>query len=348
MEEKNVFFESVFFLLLVVVYVLIGLILSHIVIEMLHLTEKVTPQEQNQIIIGAIALSMILSFFTRGIVKRWLRDFADTLNHVDKLTFISILSGIIVGSVFALPFALAFSKYVYVVLLVVLLSLIIFSFIFYVKRNEIFRLAGIEDVPCNNSYILDTSVLIDGRIVDVLEKTDLLDGNIYIPDVVMSELRRIADSKDDLEKRHRGRRGMEVVDKIKNMYSKKVIFIKTMKGLPVDEILVEEARKRNSYLVTTDFNLEHTARPQGVKVINFNEIFYLLSPPVMPGDIINVKIVKKGKEPYQGIGFLVDGTMVIVEGGESYIGRTVKVKIHNVKQTSSGRLLFGLILEEGG
>ncbi len=347
MKRHNVFNESLFFLLLVIIYVLIGITSARVVIEMLHFTEKITPTTQNQITIGAVVIAMILAFFTRGIVKNWLSDFAETIRHTDRATVIAILLGIITGSVFAIPFALAFSKYIYVVLLITLLSQILFSFIFYVKRYDAFRGKGdLEGRKCQPSYILDTSVLIDGRIVRLLEATDCLDGLIYIPDLVMNELRKIADSKEDLAKRQRGRRGIEVVEKIRMLRPDKVKFIKTARGKPVDEILLDEARKRDSYLVTTDFNLEHTARPQGIKVINFNEIFYLLSPEIMPGDVIDVKIVKKGKEPYQGVGFLIDGTMVVVHAGEFHIGKTVKVKVQNVKQSQTGRILFASLIEE--
>ncbi|NOZ91696.1 MAG: PIN domain nuclease [Dictyoglomi bacterium] len=349
MKKQNVFNESLFFLLLVIIYVLIGITTARVIIEMLHFAEKITPQTQSQITIGAVAFAMILAFFTRGLVKKWMHDFSETIKHTDRATVMSILLGIITGSVFAIPFALAFSKYIYIVLLITLLSQVFFSLIFYVKRYEAFKGVEVstgEGDMCQPSYILDTSVLIDGRIVRLVENTDCLDGTIYIPDLVMNELRKIADSKEESSKRQRGRRGMEVVEKLRKLRPKKVIFIKTGRGKPVDEILIDEAKKRKGYLVTTDFNLEHTARPQGVKVINFNEIFYLLAPEVMPGDEIEVKLVKKGKEPYQGVGFLVDGTMVIVQAGEFHIGKTVRVRVQNVKQSQTGRILFATIIDE--
>ncbi|GEM_PF-2287301 len=351
MKKHNVFGESLFFLFLVIIYVLISITLSNALIEMLHFTESITPKVENEIIIVAVIIAMILSFLTRRIVRMWLHDFVDTIKHTDKGTVLSILLGIITGSIFAIPFSLALSKYEYVVLLITLLSQIIFTIVFYVKGHELFhgRFKHIEksENSCEQSFILDTSVLIDGRILNLLKTTDLLDGILYIPDLVMNELRKIADSKEDPSKRQRGRRGMEVVEKIRQLRSEKVIFIKTERGKPVDELLIDEAKKRHAYLVTTDFNLEHTARPQGVKVINFNEVFYALSPEVMPGDELEVKIVKKGKEPYQGVGFLVDGTMVIVQAGEFHIGKTVRVRIQNVKQSQTGRILFATIVDEG-
>ncbi len=346
MKRQNVFLDSLFFLLLVIIYVLIGLTLSHLVVELLHYAEKITPDMQRNIVISSVVVAMILAFFTKNAVKRWLVHFADAVKHTDKITILAISLGVVTGSVFALPFAMAFSKYIYVVLLIILLSQIIFSIIFYAKRFDVFKGASHGGTTCEPAYVLDTSALIDGRIVRVLEETDLLDGIIYIPDLVMGELRKIADNKDDTVKRMRGRRGMEVVDKIKKLKPNKVKFIRISRGKPVDELLIDEAKKRNAVLVTTDYNLEHTARPQGVKVINFNEIFYILSPEVMPGDVIEVKIVKKGKEPYQGVGFLVDGTMVVVQGGEFYMGKTLKVRVHNVKQSQTGRILFANLIDE--
>jgi rRNA-processing protein FCF1 len=188
--------------------------------------------------------------------------------------------------------------------------------------------------------ILDSSVIIDGRAADIIS-SGFMPGKILIPRFVLMELQLIADSSNSL-KRNKGRRGLDIVDRlIKDFPSDVSVYygdIETVKD--VDEKLVELCKFLNATLVTPDLNVNKVAKIQGIPVMNVNELSNAVKPMFIPGDQITINIVKDGKEPKQGIGYLNDGTMVIVENGRVYIGKTVSVIVNSVMQTSAGRLVF--------
>lgn len=191
--------------------------------------------------------------------------------------------------------------------------------------------------------ILDTSVIIDGRIAEIM-KTGFLEGPIVIPEFVLVELRHIADSADDL-KRARGRRGLDVLKKIQNDYGIEIYNTeseKSLKEIPeVDVKLLKLAQMMNGKVVTNDFNLNKVASINGVDVLNINELANTLKPVVIPGEKMTVTPVKQGKDPNQSIAYLDDGTMVVLEDGRKQIGQTCEITVTSVLQTSAGRMIFG-------
>lgn len=202
-------------------------------------------------------------------------------------------------------------------------------------------------VPTLKPKLLDTNVIIDGRIADVC-KAGFLEGQIYIPRFVLEELQQIADSSDSL-KRARGRRGLDILNQ---MRKEPTIDLKTHDAQDVevagevDALLVRLAQQLDALIVTNDFNLNKIAELQGVKVLNVNELANALKPVVLPGEDIRVLIIKEGKESNQGIGYLDDGTMIVVEGGRHAIGETMDVVVTSVLQTVAGKMIFAHIKSE--
>lgn len=192
-----------------------------------------------------------------------------------------------------------------------------------------------ENLP---EKLLDTSALIDGRIADVVE-TGFLEGILVVPRFVLNELQGVADSSDSL-KRQRGRRGMEVLTRLKETGQAKVRIIDDDASGPVDQKLVIVARRRKAAILTTDYNLNQVARLQGVKVLNVNSLAQAIRPVVLPGEVFRVKVIKEGKSYGQGVGYLDDGTMVVVENGRDIIGAETDVSVTSVLQTPAGRMVF--------
>jgi uncharacterized protein YacL len=209
-----------------------------------------------------------------------------------------------------------------------------------------FRLADLRerwhgDVPRVAPKIVDTSVIIDGRIHDVIE-SGFLDGRLLVPQFVLRELQQVADSSDPL-KRARGRKGLETLQSIKKISSVEVEI--TPSDFPeireVDLKLIELARRTGGKLVTNDFNLNKVARVRDVPVLNINELANALKPVVLPGEPMRVFILKEGKEPNQGVAYLDDGTMVVVDDGKGLVGQTVEIVVTSVLQTTAGKMFFG-------
>lgn len=190
--------------------------------------------------------------------------------------------------------------------------------------------------------IFDTSVIIDGRIADIM-KTGFLEGRIVIPEFVLVELRHIADSSDSL-KRNRGRRGLDILNKIQSDYGIEIYDTTSEKSLDeipeVDVKLLKLAQIMNGKVVTNDFNLNKVAVIKGVEVLNINELANTLKPVVLPGEEMTLFLVKEGKENNQAVAYLDDGTMIVVEEGRRYIGKTIKVLVTSVLQTAAGRMIF--------
>jgi uncharacterized protein YacL len=188
--------------------------------------------------------------------------------------------------------------------------------------------------------ILDTSVIIDGRIADVCE-IGFVEGTLIIPRFVLNELRDIADSPDPL-KRSRGRRGLDILNRIQKGVNVDVEIseIDFPNVKEVDAKLIKLAKLLKGKVVTNDYNLNKIAELEGAKVVNMNQLAEALKPVVLPGEELNVHIIKEGKEPGQGVGYLDDGTMVVVDNGKSRIGRKLRVTVTSVLQTAAGRMIF--------
>ncbi len=199
----------------------------------------------------------------------------------------------------------------------------------------------VETKPKNTAWkILDTSVIIDGRIADICQ-TGILEGAIIIPQFILEELQHIADSSDVL-KRNRGRRGLDVLNFIQKELEIQVeIYEGDFEDIhEVDSKLVKLAKMTNSIVVTNDFNLHKVCSLHEVSILNINDLANALKPVVMPWEEMNIQIIKDGKEHNQGIAYLDDGTMIVVEEGRDYIGKWIDVLVTSVLQTSSGRMIF--------
>ncbi|MEZ5361389.1 MAG: TRAM domain-containing protein [Bryobacterales bacterium] len=203
-----------------------------------------------------------------------------------------------------------------------------------------------EPIGSGPRKILDTSVIIDGRIADIAE-AGFLDGSLTIPQFVLWELQTVADSADSL-KRNRGRRGLDVLERLNKM--KKVSVEIVENDYPslreVDQKLIELAKEIDGKIVTNDFNLNKLAQLQGVLVLNINELANAIKPVVLPGETMKVFILKEGKEHNQGVAYLDDGTMVVVDNARDQISKTVDISVTSVLQTTAGKMIFGRFGDE--
>src|SRR5678815_3115536 len=233
---------------------------------------------------------------------------------------------------------------------VILLTLPYLGLVIGARRGEwlqpenlvnLFRSTG----PRKRYKILDTSVIIDGRVADICE-TGFVDGTLVIPQFVLKELQLVADSSDSM-KRNRGRRGLDILQKVQKMAGVEVT-ISDMDFPEVREVdlkLIELARTLQGKIVTNDFNLNKVAQLRGVEVLNINELANSLKPVVLPGEIMKVFILKEGKEYNQGVAYLDDGTMVVVDNARKLIGKTIDVVVTSVLQTTAGKMIFGRFVD---
>ena len=201
------------------------------------------------------------------------------------------------------------------------------------------------DFSLSSPKIVDTSAIIDGRILDVAQ-TGFLEGTIVLPRFILAELQGVADSSDPL-RRTRGRRGLSVVTELQKLRELSIeIPETTLKDLErdkVDEALVVLAKRLSGKVITTDYNLNQIAQIEGVSVLNVNDLANSLKPMLLPGENVEIDIIRVGKENHQGVGYLDDGTMLVVEDGYKHIGERVKVTVTSMLQTSAGRMVFGRI-----
>jgi uncharacterized protein YacL len=200
---------------------------------------------------------------------------------------------------------------------------------------------GSEKMPRHSFKILDTSVIIDGRIADIAE-TGFLDGTLVIPQFVLRELQLVADSADSM-KRNRGRRGLDILQRIQKMPELHTQLVEDdfPQVRDVDMKLIELAKLYDCKIVTNDFNLNKVAQLHGVDVLNINELANALKPVVLPGELMRVFILKEGKEYNQGVAYLDDGTMVVVDNAKRMISKTIDISVTSVLQTTAGKMIFG-------
>ena len=305
--------------------------------------------------LGAIILYLLTFWLVDYIVNfiQWMEEMLLKAPATD-LIFGSL--GIIVGLVIAYfinqpiqDFEIRLVSQVIPIFLTILLAYLGFQ-VGFKRRNEFMGLAKKEKKK-SVSYeeteeltpkvkILDTSVIIDGRIADICQ-TSFLEGTIIIPQFVLEELQHIADSSDVL-KRNRGRRGLDVLNRMqKDLPVSVEIYEGDFEEIQeVDSKLVKLAKVINGIVVTNDFNLNKVCEFQHVQVLNINDLANAVKPVVLPGEELTVQVIKDGKEQNQGVAYLDDGTMIVVEEGKDYIGKTIEVLITSVLQTSAGRMIF--------
>ena len=205
---------------------------------------------------------------------------------------------------------------------------------------------GLGTGPASSPKILDTSVIIDGRIADICE-TGFLEGPLIVPQFVLKELQHIAGSPDSI-KRNRGRRGLDILQRIqKNVdMTVRIVDYDFPKIREVDAKLVALGKVLKGKVLTNDFNLNKVAELQGVPVLNVNQLANAVKPVVLPGEVMNVHIIKEGKEYGQGVAYLDDGTMVVVDNAKRHVGRNIDVAVTSVLQTTAGRMIFTRLKEE--
>jgi len=274
-------------------------------------------------------------------------------NNIQKMTLLELalsIIGLIAGLIVANLISIPFNKLDIVGVPVAIFANVLFGCIgiriMVSKKNEVFLESFLEKKGLikvkGNIYpkILDTSVIIDGRIVDIC-RSGFLEGELIIPAFILEELRHIADSEDPL-RRNRGRRGLDVLNILQKElgYPVRVEKVDIPEETEVDSKLLKAAKKLHAEVLTIDYNLNKVAKIQDVPVLNINELSNALKPIALPGEEMKVQVIKDGKENGQGIGYLDDGTMIVVDGGKKYIGEQVEVTVTSVLQTAAGRMIF--------
>ena len=297
----------------VLIYSILGLLLGFIVAIFVIQIEQGIRKVPLKVIFGGVIGTIV------GLIIAFLFAFG--------LTFVNI------GDKQAVP-------WIYVLLTCTLgyLGLVIGS-----KRSEefTFSFGSGKNLKQTQDYrILDTSVIIDGRIADISD-TGFLEGSLIVPRFVLEELQHIADSADSM-KRSRGRRGLDILNRMQKSAGVAIEIVDQdfPKTKGVDAKLIELAKKTEGKIITNDFNLNKVAELQGIKILNVNELANALKPVVLPGEFMVVKIIKEGKEPGQGVAYLDDGTMVIVDNAVRRQGETLEVMVTSVLQTTAGRMIF--------
>ena len=307
------------------------------------------------ILIFAIIFYFLSSFIYKGIIAI-IDGFERNIQKLTVTEFLFGTLGLLVGLVFATLIGVPISRIHFVIgpilfILIDLIGALVGIKIFIKRKDDILNLLtsikknGIRDKKNKHNEkicpkILDTSVIIDGRIFDICQ-TGFVEGPLVIPGFVLNELRHISDSADGL-KRNRGRRGLDILNKIqKELSIETQIYEEDFPEIAeVDAKLLKLAQVLNGKVVTNDFNLNKAAEFQGVPVLNINELANAIKPVLLPGEEMKVVVMKDGKEASQGIAYLDDGTMIVVEGGRKFISEEIMVVVTSVLQTAAGRMIF--------
>lgn len=334
----------------------LGVILMPLLFELIDFHHFLLNNSYSYAIIGAL-LFFFLTFWMIDHVENFIKWTEERLvkTPIGDILFgtLGLLLGLTIAFFISLPFSsieIPMFDTVGPLLLTVLLGYLGLV-VGIKKRQEVMGLFAIggkkgkkhyenEEQTAYKKKILDTSVIIDGRIADICQ-TGFLEGTIVIPHFVLSELQYIADSSDNL-KRARGRRGLDVLNRIqKEMPIKVEMYDGDFPEVQeVDAKLIKLAKKMDGILVTNDFNLNKVSEFQNVQVLNINDLANAVKPVVIPGEDMQVLVIKDGKEHNQGIAYLDDGTMIVIDDGRNYVGKNIRVTVTSVLQTSAGRMIF--------
>jgi uncharacterized protein YacL len=322
-------------------------------------TAEVVRNTSFMTLVGALA-GLILTPYLTTRPARWLRAL---LGRLAAETLFAGLTGLVVGlltaALLAFPLSMLpspFGRFL------PFIGVLVFSYLgvslFVMRQGDIMGLLGALSgrseggsgsswTNLNRNILLDTSVIIDGRVADIA-RTGFLPGTLLIPRFVLNELQYIADSPDGL-RRQRGRRGMEVLSELQKLPNILVrISDIDVEGVrEVDDKLIVLGKQLKSPVLTNDYNLNRVAELQGVTVLNINELANAVKSVVLPGELLRINIIQEGKESGQGVGYMDDGTMVVVENGKDYIGEYMDVNVSKVLQTAAGRMIFARVDESG-
>jgi len=316
------------------------------------------PQQVLSIALGII-LGLLVGYVLGGVVGRYVADLLGLLdNSLYRVSGVELffgLMGALVGLLGALIPSIALFRFGYPGDIIAIVLLVLCGFlggrIAILKRSELSSMLKLGPSMAKspverNATILDTSVIIDGRIVDIV-KAGFIEGSMVVPRFILEELQSIADSADNL-KRGRGRRGLDVLNALQRLDNTSVeIGDQDFPEITdVDDKLIELSKLTGMPLTTNDFNLNKVAEIQGVRTLNINALASSLKPVVLAGEEMKVKIVREGKESGQGVGYLDDGTMVVVEQGKKKLGSEVTVVATSVLQTPAGKMIFSDLREE--
>lgn len=340
--------------------IVLGFILGQFLLELdkLSYIKTSTFFSVSFLIFSSIVLGIImflLSPWINSLISRIMNSLEENIQKIPTAEILLGTFGAIIGLVIAVLFVSFLPKNIIGSIISIIISLILAVIggdIAVKKKDEIIsvfsnikRAAPQKDRKSKSHNtgmpkVLDTSVIIDGRILDICQ-SGFIEGVLVIPNFVLDELRHIADSSDGL-KRNRGRRGLDILNKIQKELNIEVEI--TDKDFPdideVDSKLLKLAKVLKGKVITNDYNLNKVAGVQGVPVLNINELANAVKPIVLPGEEMIIQIVKDGKEDEQGIAYLDDGTMIVVEGGKRHIGATMEVTVTSVLQTAAGRMIF--------
>lgn len=338
------------------IFVLAGALIGLAVVQLSRLPETVSLYNGIIVIIGAILIGAGLGYVLGGVIGRRLIKAVDLIeNGLERIPASDLVFGII-GLIVGLLVAYLISPTLqqmglWGILLSIFLFFILGVFGVYLslrkkkELEEVISSLGREAEEEVTTYpspekILDTSVIIDGRIGDIF-KTGFIEGKVLLPSFVLKELQNVADSSDRL-KRTRGRRGLDVLAALQKETAVDISIIEKdyLDVKDVDAKLTRLAKERGAILVTNDYNLNKVARLRGVKVLNINDLANAVKPVVLPGEEMLVTIIKEGREREQGVGYLDDGTMVVVEEGKRRIGQKLDVVVTSVLQTPAGKMIF--------
>ncbi len=303
-------------------------------------------------LVGALAGLILTPYITTRPARYVRKRVSELPASVLVSSMIGLIVGLMVAALLAYPLSLLPSPFGQILPFV---AAVVFAWlgisIFMMRQRDIFSLfrgrvpgrIAAEGIGAQNegrSVLLDTSVIIDGRIADIA-KTGFISGTILVPRFVLNELQHIADSSDTL-RRNRGRRGLEVLNELKEGSAAPVRFtdLDAPNVREVDGKLIALAKQLNCAIVTNDYNLNHVAQLQGLTVLNINELANAVKAVFLPGESLTVKIIQEGKEVGQGVGYLDDGTMVVVDEGRRYLNTTLSVIVTKIFQTTAGRMIF--------
>ncbi len=295
---------------------------------------------------GAV-VGYLIGWLLARLIVRIMGSLDEAIAHHSGAELLVVFIGLLVGLGIAALLSLGVSRVpvvgVYLLIPVFLICAYVTAYVAQRKAAEILRLLGFKSraptVAGAGAKALDSSALIDGRIVDVA-KAGFVDGELLLPRFVLEELQRVADSSDP-EKRVRGRRGLDFVQKLQEVSpNARVLDVDYPDLSEVDAKLLRLASALQAAIVTTDYNLNKVARIQKVPVLNVNELANAVKSPVLPGEEIEVRILREGREAHQGVGYLDDGTMIVVEDGREKVGSTVRAEVTSVLQSPSGKMIF--------
>lgn len=350
-----------------IIRIIFSLLIGASIYTILHYSqifiEKLIYLDDTFFILTSIIISGIIAIIFYIFLSSIISDYTLKKLHIleEKIAKMSLkeiivnVSGMLIGLIVANLIGLAVREYEYIGTIVVVLLNVLLGYLGYkvaqIKKEEIvFPKIGGNPNKENNIFgrpkVLDTSVIIDGRILDIL-KTGFIEGKIIIPDFVLVELRHIADSEDNL-KRNKGRRGLDILNEVQSQL-KLPVEILEWDNKDTDEVdakLLKVAKKLDAFVLTNDYNLHKVADFQGVQVLNINELSNSVKPALLPGEEMRVIIAKEGKEERQGIAYLNDGTMIVIENGKSHIGQSIDIVVTSALQTSAGRMIFAKVKEE--